>query len=871
MASVQTIISFFAQALFWLLTICAFVRGRLLGLEADALLLSLGGGIALTFVGAIWIFRLSLSQRKFQWANPLIFVVFLLVSLAFDPNPFVEFHPVSTAVSLGLALFFLSLGGTRFEENTFPRISAKLGAPVAAVAVWLAFSHGGMDSLLQWRMFFWAFCLLLAFELALATRRESRINHPPALPSLPPLRHARLLALGVISSAWPMLAWLALRPVADSSLAGFVLVFTAWTAGAALGGVSRGWVFGSEAFRETCARPLAFWSAASPLFFTALLAFSIRPDSPQTLLGVPLETLATAATLLLMGYGGLFASLVWSLYEKADADDLPKNGVALFRLQRLGVLALGVALGFSLATAFAHTLLAGFLLVAGLAALLPIHGPWKVSKLLDSAAHLALIVISASHAVLAVDMSPSWKKGVQRLPPEEYSFQERTAACLPFVLTRSVRRSMLSASTDSDALPAAVACSEGLLSLLPRTNPTGSQNIKTTLEGISALASEKQKSLQWLASMAAWKQADEAEPYDMAVLFPRTHPGSTADFRLSSLVSSHPPGKWTGLAWLWLPLENLSAPFFFEVVDYACETFDRKVALVWVGDDPAAPLIALVGGNLERLRETIQIPEEMREAANLGLRTTDVIPFEKDARVTGLTSLCESRKKSSTTDDETGFLLQLERLASSPSESPANAPTLLMWLLSLADGYRHTNDTAQHAWEATRAYLEGRIHHTAGRRLQAVERFAASLALKPQDNPALDALKDAGKSAKLRKSYKEARQFFQKILDAKAEDFETLMEAANLAYWEYDTSACIVLYRKALEITPNSPQALKGLGLALYQAKKEEEAIETLIQAATLNPYYGSKSLELIAREMEKNERSNDAESLRERIRGLGF
>ncbi len=840
----RTLISIFVQTLFWLFALITLVSGRLQGYETGSLFLILGGGIALTFVGGVWLDRLRSSFSKSKWASRLIFLVFLILALFCGPRLGSDPHPAWMSISLGILLFLIVAG--RLEKRN--HCTNGIPALIAGLIIWLGIRYQGIELFLEWLTLLWIATVLVIFERASIVRRktdaESTVSPKPSL-SLG--LQARLLGFGIVSSAWPVLAWLALRPVMESSFSAILLLFIAWAAGSALGYSSRSWLFGSDDQSQNSSRPLAFWYAASPLFLMAFLAFIYSNASLESIGGFSLDTLRLAGAMLLMAYGGLFASL-YNL-PKTLHETPPGNPSILHR----SASALGIAMGFSIAALFENALLPGFLLVAALAVLLPLGKPWNASKIVHFTIHSAIIVLAGLYA--EVDGYPSSEN-----TDTFSSQQERFAACLPFVLTRDADHTLLVDRVESDALPAAVTCGDGDISFVLHKNHVTSQNNENTLTALQALAAENHVNVEGFSIM---EQAStrSADPYDMVVVLPRLTPEAVADFRLSPLLSSYPPNQWPGLYWLWLPLQQLSPPFFFDVVDHACQTFNNKVALVWVGDDPDSPLVALVGGNLERLRETLKFPEDFQE--EIQSTVASVLPFEKNSEVTGLASLCASREKDEKARNENEFLLQLERLSSKKITSKVNTPTFLMWLLALTEGYSHTNDTAQRHWESTRSYIEGRILQAGGQRLQAIERFASSLEQKPQDNPSLKALLEAGKSAEMRKNYKEAKQFYQTILDAGVDDFEALIAVGNLSYWDHDASTAVERFQKAVILEPESPEALRGLGLALYLAGDETEAIQALLQAARLNPAYGLKNLELLARKMEKENRPEDAKALR--------
>lgn len=73
------------------------------------------------------------------------------------------------------------------------------------------------------------------------------------------------------------------------------------------------------------------------------------------------------------------------------------------------------------------------------------------------------------------------------------------------------------------------------------------------------------------------------------------------------------------------------------------------------------------------------------------------------------------------------------------------------------------------------------------------------------------------------------------MADAPEEFQEALREATNAA-WDNDWDGAIAAYRHALEIVPNEPNAVAGLGLAYLEARRLEDALGAYMELSQMAP-----------------------------------
>src|SRR5215813_7323612 len=66
--------------------------------------------------------------------------------------------------------------------------------------------------------------------------------------------------------------------------------------------------------------------------------------------------------------------------------------------------------------------------------------------------------------------------------------------------------------------------------------------------------------------------------------------------------------------------------------------------------------------------------------------------------------------------------------------------------------------------------------------------------------------------------------------------YRQAMDAGDSAAWEQDWNRAIAAYAQAIKARPEDPLAHNSLGLALYQAKRYEDALKVYSRAIELAP-----------------------------------
>lgn len=74
------------------------------------------------------------------------------------------------------------------------------------------------------------------------------------------------------------------------------------------------------------------------------------------------------------------------------------------------------------------------------------------------------------------------------------------------------------------------------------------------------------------------------------------------------------------------------------------------------------------------------------------------------------------------------------------------------------------------------------------------------------------------------------------MVDEVRQRYEHALKRGHEAIWQKQWSIAIAAYREALEISPDQPEALTGLGLACMEAGRYEEALEAFRRLAALRP-----------------------------------
>lgn len=137
---------------------------------------------------------------------------------------------------------------------------------------------------------------------------------------------------------------------------------------------------------------------------------------------------------------------------------------------------------------------------------------------------------------------------------------------------------------------------------------------------------------------------------------------------------------------------------------------------------------------------------------------------------------------------------------------------------------------------ANAAYAEGLQLASSGRHTEAIDRFQAALAAKPDDPRILFALANTARDIGHDKG---AEQLYRHVLDADPDRIEALVNLANLLRTRGQTDAVIALVKPALERHPDVPELWLTLASALREANNIEAAKSFYQEALRLRPGYG--------------------------------